>query len=120
MKVVIARPVNPLFWAFTAMTIGLCVFLPIAMIKPRRDRTTDKNTLKSAEPRAGKHVKLPASSPATVGASGNGAALSMQARALVAQIAQLDDEHEAGRIADAEYQAQRAAWKEELIQTLDH
>ena len=128
MKVVIARPVNPLFWAFTAMTIGLCVFLPVAMIKPRRDKTagvaSDKSTLKSAEPRAGKRVKLPASSPVTVdasvGANGNGVALSTEARALVAQIAQLDDEHEAGRIADADYQAQRAAWKEALIQTLDH
>ena len=134
MSVVIERPVNPLFWAFAAMTLGLLVFLPVAMIKPRRH--------KSAERAADKGVKLPASVPvlangATKAANGNGASgpilasaaggetdiadltLTPQAQMLIAQIAQLDDEHEAGRIEADEYRAQRAAWKAQLIEKLN-
>lgn len=127
MHVVIARPVNPLFWAFSAMVIGLIVFLPIAMIKPRRDKSAAVQA-KSAEPRAGQGVKLPASvatSPTLaqngVSSADNGAdlALTPQAQALIAQIAQLDDEHEAGRIEAEDYQARRAAWKAQLIDKLN-
>ncbi len=136
MPVIIERPVNPLFWAFAAMTLGLLVFLPVAMIKPRRR--------KSAERATGERVKLPASVPVTVGASANGATtgvtngdgvavaagpnsetgiadltLSPQAQLLIAQIAQLDDEHEAGRIEADEYQVRRAAWKAQLMEKLN-
>ena len=134
MSVVIERPVNPLFWAFTAMTALLIVFLPVAMIKPRRH--------KSAERMEDKRVKLPASAPTTangLGTPANGAVLdgpivasgpgrevgaadltlTPQAQTLIAQIAQLDDEHEAGRIESEEYQARRAAWKAQLIEKLN-
>ena len=131
MPVVISRPVNPLFWAFAALTGGLVVFLPLAMVKPRR--------AKSAEPKVGGRVKLPTSAPGTpvaLGASANGnghhngngtngsvagadLTPSPQARELIAQIARLDDEHEAGRVEDAAYRSQRAAWKEQLLQQLN-
>ena len=132
MSVVIERPVNPLFWAFAAMTAGLIVFLPVAMIKPRRDRSAAAIAAKSAEPQAGASVKLPASAPATANGTGTvvtapmGATVSVadltltpQAQMLIAQIAQLDDEHEAGRIEDEDYQARRAAWKAQLIDKLN-
>ena len=151
MSVVIERPVNPLFWAFAAMTLGLIVFLPVAMIKPRRDRNaaaTDAATpvgaampvgagavaVKSAEPRAAERVKLPASAPgAHDGATAVPTAVPMasgevsvadltltpQAQMLIAQIAQLDDEREAGRIEAAEYQARRAQCKAQLIEKLN-
>ena len=119
MPVIIARPVNPLFWAFSAMVVGLIVFLPVAMIKPRRDKSIEARA-KSAEPRAKQGVKLPASAPAA--ATTNGAAdltLTPQAQTLIAQIAQLDDEHEAGRIEDEDYQTRRAACKAQLIDKLN-
>ena len=126
MPVEIDRPVNPLFWAFAAMTVGLCVFLPLAMIKPRRDKSAAV-AVKSAERGADKRVKLPASAPHSVssapvyapGENGADLTLSPQAQALIAQIAQLDDEHEAGRVEDAAYQTQRAAWKAQLIEKLN-
>ncbi len=134
MSVVVERPVNPLFWAFAAMTLGLLVFLPVAMIKPRRH--------KSAERIADKGVKLPASVPiaanaAPTVANGNGVGgpisasaptgtmsaadltLTPQAQILIAQIAQLDDEHEAGRIEDSDYQARRAVCKAQLMEKLN-
>ena len=129
MPVVIERPVNPLFWAFAAMTLGLLVFLPVAMIKPRRQKSAERATTE--------HVKLPASAPgvangtttvpsgavfgAMSGSEVNIADLTLtpQAQMLIAQIAQLDDEHEAGRIEAAEYQARRAAWKAQLIEKLN-
>lgn len=130
MPVVIERPVNPLFWAFAALTLGLVVFLPIAMVKPRRAGGKDK--AKSAEPRQTAHVKLPTSAPggavhvvnggangATNGTSHGDLTLTPAARELIAQIARLDDEHEAGRIEDAAYHSQRAAWKEQLMQSLN-
>ena len=147
MPITIERPVNPLFWAFAALTLGLVVFLPIAMIKPLRANSGAK----SAEPGQTARVKLPTSAPgsatngsATSGSATNGTAvsssaadgsavdgnvadgisahdltLSPAARALIAQIAQLDDEHEAGRIAEDAYHLQRAAWKEQLMQYLE-
>ncbi len=136
MPVVIERPVNPLFWAFAAMTLGLIVFLPVAMMKPRRDKSAAVNA-KSAEPHAAKRVSLPASAPAPVTArqgSAHGATLANgtsyaagladltltpQAQMLIAQIAQLDDEREAGRIGAEDYQARRAAWKAQLIDKLN-
>lgn len=131
MPVVIARPVNPLFWAFAAMVIGLMVFLPVAMIKPRRDRSAAVKA-KSAEPNAGKGVKLPASAAVPVTLAANGVStpnpsaqtnadltLTPQAQLLIAQIAHLDDEHEAGRIEAEDYQARRAAWKAQLIDKLN-
>ena len=143
MPVVIERPVNPLFWAFSAMVIGLLVFLPIAMIKPRRDKSAAP-AIKSAEREPDKRVKLPASvaTPATASVSnslsadasadanaaasaakslnnGTDLALTPQAQMLIAQIAQLDDEHEAGRIEADDYQARRAAWKAQLIDKLN-
>lgn len=132
MPVVIERPVNPLFWAFAAMTLGLIVFLPVAMIKPRRD-TRVAVAAKSAEPQAGEDVKLPASAPAMAnGTHGTDVALPLaatateanltltpQAQRLIAQIAQLDDEHEAGRIEAEDYRARRAAWKAQLMEKLN-
>ena len=132
MSVVIERPVNPLFWAFSAMVVGLIVFLPVAMIKPRRSRSAAR-AAKSAEPQAEQRVNLPASAPdmanganGTVVAAANSAAtnvadltLSPQAQMLIAQIAQLDDEHEAGRIEAEEYQVRRAAWKAQLLDKLN-
>ena len=132
MSVVVERPVNPLFWAFAAMTLGLLVFLPVAMIKPRRH--------KSVERAAHEGVKLPASVPVIASTTGNGngasgsivasgvpkgeiniadLTLSPQAQLLIAEIAQLDDEHEAGRIEAADYQARRAACKAQLMDKLN-
>ena len=127
MPVVIERPVNPLFWAFALMVVGLMVFLPVAMIKPRRDKSAALK-VKSAEREADKRVKLPTSVavPTVTTASsaangGNGADLTLtpQAQMLIAQIAQLDDEHEAGRIEAEDYHARRAAWKAQLIDKLN-
>ena len=135
MPVVIERPVNPLFWAFSAMVIGLMVFLPVAMIKPRRSKSAAPidNSAKSAEPQTSGRVKLPASAPTlTHGAGGTVVAapfaadgsvadltLTPQAQMLIAQIAELDDEREAGRIEIEEYQARRAACKQQLLDKLN-
>ncbi len=121
LQIVAERPVNPLFWGFAALTVALCLFLPLAMVKPRRGASTLQRA-KSLEP--GWKGSVIEQSSAWEGSGprlngfGTDFAFSSQSRDLIQQIAGLDDEHEAGKIDEATYQARRAAWKKQLIESL--
>ena len=121
-EVAISKPVNPLFWGFTAMTVALCLFLPLAMMKPRRKAAQNGAKAKFAEPSHGALVSEQTSArdgifPALNG-FGTDIALSGDSRDLIQKIADLDDSYEAGKIGDAEYQTRRTAWKKQLIESL--
>jgi hypothetical protein len=115
LEIAISKPVNPLFWGFAAMTVALCLFLPLAMMKPRNKT----NGAKSAEPLNGGLVIEQSSAPSALFPALNGfgtdLALTPASRDLIQKIADLDDLHEAGKIDPDEYQSRRAAWKKQLI-----
>ncbi len=118
LEIGISRPVNPMFWGFAAMTLALCLFLPLAMMKPRRKR----REANFAEPAYGGLVIEQSSAhgaqfPALNG-FGTELALTPASRDLIQKIADLDDQHEAGKIDANEYQNRRAAWKKQLIESL--
>ncbi|HEX8465047.1 MAG TPA: carboxypeptidase-like regulatory domain-containing protein [Abditibacterium sp.] len=121
-EVNIAKPVNPLFWGFTAMTVALCLFLPLAMVKPRGKASVSKPKAKKAEPSYGALVSEPTSArdalfPALNG-FGTDLALTSNSRELIQKIADLDDLREAGKIGETDYQTRRATWKKQLIESL--
>lgn len=115
------KPVNPVFWGFAAMVVALCLFLPLAMIKPRsktgKGRAIKRN-LKTAEPDLEGNVNEQSSLPLALNGLGTDFALTAASRDLIGKIAELDDRREAGAIDEATYQTQRAAWKKQLIETL--
>lgn len=118
LQIGISRPVSPLFWGFAAMTLALCLFLPLAMVKPRRKNREPK----SAEPAYEGLVSEQSSAQGAVFPALNGfgtdLALTPASRDLIQKIADLDDQNEAGTIAPGEYQSRRAAWKKQLIESL--
>lgn len=116
------RPVNPIFWGFAAMVVALCLFLPLAMIKPRSKKNQGlaiKRNRKTAEPDFEGSVNEQSSTPLTLNGLGTDFALTSASRDLIVRIAELDDRREAGTIDEATYQIQRAAWKKQLIETLN-
>ncbi len=126
LKIAVSKPVSATFWGFAAMTIALCLFLPVAMIKPRRKAGNEKNAAARngnfAEPSFGALVSEQSSGTgpflAPLNDVGPHLALNGQSRDLIQKIADLDDQYEAGQVGDAEYQTQRAAWKQQLIESL--
>jgi hypothetical protein len=122
LEITIGRPVNPLFWGFAGLTIALCLFLPLALIKPKNSK---KITGKS-EPEGTQFVSHQSSLSSGIsgGASllSNGLVsqinMSEQSQKLIRQIADLDDQREAGQISEEEYQTQRTALKTQLIDSL--
>ncbi len=133
LKISVSKPVSATFWGFAAMTVALCLFLPVAMIKPRRKNGMEnsENGKKTqvasqngnfAEPSFGALVSEQSSGTGPFLAPrhdvGPALALNSQARDLIQKIADLDDRREAGQVGDAEYQTQRAAWKTALIESL--
>lgn len=127
LEIRVSRPVSATFWGFAAMTLALCLFLPVAMIKPRR-KNSEKNRAghrggNFAEPRRKALVIEQSSRAGLLGASGNEPiphlALGDTSRDLIQKIADLDDRFEAGQVLESEYQTQRAAWKTQLLESLN-
>jgi hypothetical protein len=118
----VSKPVNPTFWGFAAMTVALCLFLPLAMIKPRKDKAKSALNPNFAEPSHSALVSEQTSAYDGVFTALNGfgtdLALTGLSRDLIQKIADLDDQREAGKIDESEYQSRRAAWKKQLIESL--
>jgi len=110
----ISRPVSSLFWGFAGLVGAMCLFVPVALVKPKRaerSRTGSVSSHTSARGAVdGDFVPL------------NGFALaptlSPSSRELVQRIADLDDAFEAKQIDEADYHVQRARWKKQLIDSL--
>lgn len=122
LDITVSRPVNPLFWGFAGLTVALCLFLPLALIKPKN---AGKKTKKSepAEPQFVSHQSsltggVSGEAPLLLNGLGSQINMSQHSQDLIRQIADLDDLREAGKISDADYQSQRAAWKKQLIESL--
>ncbi|RYG70564.1 hypothetical protein EON80_07620 [bacterium] len=118
----VSRPVSSTFWGFAGMTVALCLFLPLAMLKPRRSPEKSGSAGNFSEPPYG---ALVSEQTYTSGAPfspqsgfGTDLALSSASRDLIQKIADLDDEREAGQIGEEEYQSRRSAWKKLLIESL--
>lgn len=125
MDVAISRPVNPLFWGFAAMVGALCVFLPLALVKPRgraksveRPQTENVNVQSLARDGVAGASNLDFGSFGPLNGLGTELAASPDARALIQKIADLDDLFEAGKMDEASYQSQRSTWKKQLIEAL--
>jgi hypothetical protein len=118
----ISKPVNPLFWGFSGLTLALCLFLPVAMMKPRRRKGEAKTRERSHTESVSEQTSLPGLNAGGGAVILNGFATDMsldeRSRSLVARIADLDDQREAGRIDEESYRTQRAQWKKELIDSL--
>lgn len=118
LQISVSRPVSSTFWGFAAMTLALCLFLPLALIRPKRG----KDSLKSGERDGLSYVyeqhSAQVGAPITLNGIGTNIALTSHSRDLIQQIADLDDLHEAGKVSEAEYQSQRAEWKKQLIDSL--
>jgi hypothetical protein len=118
----ISRPVNPTFWGFAAMTVALCLFLPLAMIKPRRGAAKSTSGRNFSEPSNGALVSEQTYASGAhfspLNGFGTDLALNASSRDLIQKIADLDDSREAGQIGEEEYQSRRAAWKKQLIESL--
>ena len=125
-EVSVGKPVNPIFWGFAGLTIALCLFLPLALVKPKKGAKSQGAAHKKSELSENGFVSSQSFGTGDVSgaslllAGGVSSQLSANphAQKLIQQIADLDDLHEAGKISDTEYQAQRAAWKQELLNAL--
>ena len=119
----VSKPVSPSFWGFGGIILALCLFIPVAVLRPKPG--PDAKNLKSGEPgwpgnvivatSAYADLNLPLSLP--LQGSGTDFALTGEGRALIQQIADLDDLFEAGKIEKDEYQQRRSAWKNKLIES---
>lgn len=122
LTVSVSKPVNPTFWGFAAMTVALCLFLPLAMVKPRKDKAKSGRNPNFAEPSYSALVSEQTSVTDGVFTALNGfgtdLALNGTSRDLIQKIADLDDQREAGKIDESEYQTRRATWKKQLIESL--
>jgi hypothetical protein len=122
LAITVSKPVNSTFWGFAAMTVALCLFLPLAMIKPRKGKAKSGLNSKFAEPSSGALVSEQTYAQGAVFSALNGfgtdIALTPMSRDLIQKIADLDDSHEAGQIGEEEYQSRRLAWKKQLIESL--
>jgi len=114
LEIKISRPVSSLFWGFAGLVGAMCLFVPVALVKPKRaerSRTGSVSSHTSARG-AGEGDFLPLNGFALA------PTLSPPARELVQRIADLDDAFEAKQIDEATYQGQRAQWKKQLIDSL--
>ncbi|RYX84576.1 carboxypeptidase regulatory-like domain-containing protein [bacterium] len=114
LEVKISRPVSSLFWGFAGLVVAMCLFLPVALLKPKRAERRENVSVNShTSPRGEENAGF---SPL------NGFAvaprLDSSSRELVQKIADLDDAFEAKQVDEATYQNQRAAWKKQLIDSL--
>jgi hypothetical protein len=123
---------------FLAFVLAFVLAVPLALAGNRKrgrrraesDAITEETLLEPTSPASvyggiSAHADVPSSSTndagGRVGANGERLSrevLSPQAQQLIDQIAQLDDEHAAGSVDDAEYQRRRAMWKEQIIEML--
>lgn len=122
LEVRVARPGNPLIWAFAGLTLAICLFIPIAMTRPKKGFQKNQN---STEPSSAGIVNVQTSplggfSDFSIPLNGFGTqlALTPESQELIEKIAELDDRYEAGQLNGTEYQAQRTAWKKQLIESL--
>jgi hypothetical protein len=122
LSIQVSKPGNPLIWAFAGLTLAICLFIPIAMTRPKRGLQKISN---SSEPRPAGIVNVQTSplggfSDLSIPLNGFGTqlALTPESQELIERIAELDDRYEAGQLEGAEYQAQRSAWKKQLIESL--
>jgi len=119
----VSKPVNPSFWGFGGIILALCLFIPVAVLRPKSGPGA-KNS-KSGEPGWPGNVIVATSAyadsdfPLSLPLQGFGTdfALNDNSRALIQQIADLDDLYEAGKIEKDEYQQRRNAWKTKLIES---
>ncbi|BCM91627.1 hypothetical protein IAD21_03502 [Abditibacteriota bacterium] len=110
----ISRPVSSLFWGFAGLVVALCLFLPLALLKPKGvERRENASVNSHTSPRGEENVAF-----APLNGFAVAPTLNSSSRELVQKIANLDDAFEARQIDEATYQSQRAAWKKQLIDSL--
>ena len=114
LEVKISRPVSSLFWGFAGLVGALCLFLPLALIKPKRAERREIGSVSSHTSARGDEN----TSFAPLNGFAVAPSLTPSSRELVQKIADLDDAFEAKQIDDSAYQSQRAAWKKQLIDSL--
>lgn len=114
MDVKISRPVSNLFWGFAGLVGAMCLFLPVALLKPKRaERSHGQSVSSHTSARGSENGDFVPLNGFAVAPT-----LTSSSRDLVQRIADLDDAFEAKQIDEATYQAQRAAWKKQLIDSL--
>ncbi len=126
LSIQVSKPVSSTFWGFAVMTVALCLFLPVAMIKPKRKNgaasKAESAPVNFAEPSNGALVSEQSWARDGIYGASNGLgtdlALTQTSRELIQKIADLDDLREAGKVEDAEYRTRRTAWKTQLIESL--
>jgi hypothetical protein len=110
----ISRPVSNLFWGFAGLVGAMCLFLPVALLKPKRtERSGTQSVFSGTSARGGENGEFVPLNGFAVAPN-----LTPPSRELVQRIADLDDAFEAKQIDEATYQAQRATWKKQLIDSL--
>ncbi len=137
-QVVVSRAVNPLVWAFVAFVGVLFLAVPLTLLRSRNSRSRlavqpannaqsdmDRGTSSGAKRSGGSSVKIAEPGPqASVipGILADGTELSSPlaapsaAREWIDKIALLDDDWEAGKLEQNEYQRRRAAWKQKVVE----
>ncbi len=132
LEIRVEQAINPLFWVFLTFVVALCVVVPLALRSSHRGTgepgselaaETNRGSSKMTErlPQAsvsGGTSKLLEASDRQSEKFGSDFAMTDETQVLIHKIARLDDEWEAGAIEAAEYQRQRAAWKERLVELL--
>lgn len=126
LSIQVSKPVSSTFWGFAAMTLALCLFLPVAMIKPKRKNGEVAGRSGAgrnfAEPSNGALVSEQTSVSGAIFAASDASLsdlnLTPTSRDLIQKIADLDDLREAGRVEESEYRDRRTAWKTQLIESL--
>lgn len=137
----ITREVNALFWVFLAFLGAVCLAVPVALrgVRKRADETPEESfdeddfegetsgepTLEGSvyggtldgETSKSSHLKSVAGEPLQSSSSPD--SWPPRALTLIEQIAQLDEEHAAGKVGEAQYHKRRSAWKEQIVQLLD-
>ncbi len=114
LDVKVSRPVSGLFWGFAGLVGALCLFLPVALLKPKRaERRTGASVSSHTSARGAENAGF-----APLNGFAVAPTLTPDSRELVQHLADLDDAFEAGQVDEAAYQSQRAAWKKQLIDSL--
>lgn len=135
--VVVSRAVNPLVWAFVAFVAVLFLAVPLTLLRSRNRAAaphangpqlgSEQGASRSEKRSGGTRAKIaePGSQGSVIpGILADGRALSgplaapSAAREWIDKIALLDDDWEAGKLEQSEYQRQRAAWKQKVVELL--